>query len=85
MARSAGISKLVDEKAISFLKPCKVNFTLISFSHCLNSLILFITVAPSGIKNEPNNKFDNIGSQKVDNYVLAKVPFLSETLAILLN
>ena len=65
----------------------KVNFTLISFSLCLNSLIQFwfITVTPSGIKNEPNNKFDNIGSQKVDNYVLAKVPFLSETLAILLN
>ena len=39
-----------------------------------NSLFQFwsLTVAPSGIKNGQNNSFDNLGSQKVDNYVLGK-------------
>ena len=52
----------------------KVNFTLISFSHSINSLIQFwsIIVAPNGIKSEPENEFESLGSQKVEFYALGK-------------
>ena len=68
MAKSARISKLVDEKLFHPLDHEKVTFTLISFSHCINSLIPFwsIIVVPSGIKSGPDNEFESLGSQKVD-------------------
>ena len=68
MAKSARISKLVDEKLFHPLDHEKVTFTLISFSHCINSLIPFwsIIVAPSGMKSEPDNEFESLCSQKVN-------------------
>ena len=78
MAKSAGIPKLVDEKMFHPLNHEKVNFTLISFSHCINSLIQFwsIIVAPNGMKSDPYNEFDSLGSRKADIYVLGKKSIL---------
>ena len=52
----------------------KVNFTYISLSHNLDSLIefLLIIVVPIGIKSKPDNEFESLGSQTVDFYVLGK-------------
>ena len=61
----------------------KVNFTLTSFSHCINSLIQFwsIIVAQSGIKSEIDNEFESLGSQKGDAYVSGKRSILKGKLS----
>ena len=52
----------------------KVDFTKISFSGYNNSLIQFwsIVVASNGLKSEPEDEFEILGSQKLDFYALGK-------------
>ena len=64
MAKSAGILKLVDEKAVSSFKPWKSQL-YINFIFSLHKLSNSIAVAPSGIKSEPDNEFQSLGNQKV--------------------
>ena len=53
----------------------------------MNSLIQFwsIVVLPSGIKSEPGNEFESLGSHKEDFYILGKSPFFNGKGAIFLD
>ena len=72
--KTAGILKLVDEIEFHLLNHEKVIFTQILFSDYKYCLIHFwsIVIELSGIKSEQENKFESLGTQKIDFYVLGK-------------
>ena len=73
-AKTARTIKLVDKKAApSPIHPLNHEKS-ISFSDYINSLIQFWSIieVPSAIKSESENKFECLGRQKVDFYVVSK-------------
>ena len=75
------------KKLFNALNHEKVNFTFIPFFGYKNSVIEFwsIIVAPNGIKSEPENEFESLGSQKVEFYALGKNLIFHRKMGILLK
>ena len=75
------------KKLFNALNHEKVNFTFIPFFGYKNSVIEFwsIIVTPNGIKSEPENEFESLGSQKVEFYALGKKLIFHWKMGIFLN
>ena len=75
------------KKLFNALNHEKVNFKFIPFFGYKHSVIEFwsIIVAPNGIKSEPENEFESLGSQKVEFYALGKKLIFHWKMGILLK
>ena len=73
-AKTAGISKLMDKMAVPSFKPRKSHLSRNFFFYYIQSLIHFwsIEIVLSGINSGTENKFESLGSQKVDFHVMGK-------------